>query len=83
MNKSRDDIERVRALYEGKGEGREPFWSFDNWGQLIPEIQYGEGQFRDLVIEALRGHGLKTGDMSNRNLAPVTRLTASAMSAAT
>jgi len=64
MNKSRDDIERVRALYEGKGEGREPFWSFDNWGQLIPEIQYGEGQFRDLVIEALRGHGLKTGDMT-------------------
>jgi len=64
MNKSRDDIERVRALYEGRGEGREPFWSFDNWGQLIPEIQFGEGQFRDLVIEALRGHGLQTSDMA-------------------
>jgi SAM-dependent methyltransferase len=63
-SKSRDDVERLKTLYEGKGERREPFWSHDNWGQLSPEIQFGEGQFRDLVIEALRDHGLKTSDMA-------------------
>lgn len=63
MTKSAD-IERLKLLYEGKGNGREPFWSHDNWGPLVPEIQFGEGQFRDLVIEALRAHGLKTSDMA-------------------
>lgn len=61
---SRSDAERVKAVYEGKGGGREPFWSKDNWGPLVPEIQFGEGQFRDLVIEALRDHGLETKDMA-------------------
>src|ERR1700741_4804604 len=60
----RADINRLKVLYEGKGEGRAPFWSPDTWGQLNPEIQFGEGQFRDLVIEALRNHGLKTSDMA-------------------
>jgi ubiquinone/menaquinone biosynthesis C-methylase UbiE len=60
----RTDIERIKTLYEGKGEGREPFWSPQNWGPLIPEIQFGEGQFRDLLIEALREHGLETADMA-------------------
>jgi SAM-dependent methyltransferase len=62
---SRNDIERIKTVYEGKGEGREPFWSPQNWGPLIPEIQFGEGQFRDLLIEALREHGLKTSDMAD------------------
>lgn len=62
------DIERIKTLYEGKGEGRAPFWSPDNWGQLVPEIQFGEGQFRDLMIEGLRGHGLQTGDMANMSV---------------
>jgi ubiquinone/menaquinone biosynthesis C-methylase UbiE len=31
---------------------------------MIPEIQFGEGQYRDLVIEALREHGFGTADMS-------------------
>jgi ubiquinone/menaquinone biosynthesis C-methylase UbiE len=61
---SRNDIERIKTVYEGKGEGREPFWSPQNWGPLIPEIQFGEGQFRDLLIEALREHGLETGNMA-------------------
>jgi ubiquinone/menaquinone biosynthesis C-methylase UbiE len=61
---SRNDIERIKTVYEGKGEGREPFWSPQNWGPLIPEIQFGEGQFRDLLIEALREHGLQTSDMA-------------------
>jgi SAM-dependent methyltransferase len=64
MTRSPDDVERIKALYEGKGNSREPFWSHDNWGPLIPEIQFGEGQFRDLVIETLREHGLGTGDMA-------------------
>jgi SAM-dependent methyltransferase len=59
-----NDLERIKTLYEGSGEAREPFWSKDNWGPLIPEIQFGEGQFRDLVIDAMRNHGLKTGDMA-------------------
>jgi SAM-dependent methyltransferase len=63
-NDSRDEVERIKTLYEGRGEGRDPFWSSDNWGQLIPEIQFGEGQFRDLLIEALREHGLETSDMA-------------------
>src|SRR5438270_12236201 len=63
-NTSRDDVERIKTRYEGKGDGREPFWSPDNWGQLIPELQFGEGQFRDLLIEALREHGLETSDMA-------------------
>jgi len=58
------DIERIKALYEGRGEDREPFWSADNWGPLIPEIQFGEGQFRDLVVETLRDHGWRTADMA-------------------
>jgi SAM-dependent methyltransferase len=61
---SRNDLERIKTVYEGKGEGRGPFWSPDNWGPLIPEIQFGEGQFRDLLIEALRQHGLETSDMA-------------------
>lgn len=64
----RTDAERVKTLYEGKGEGREPFWSKDNWGPLIPEIQFGEGEFRDLAIEALRNHGLETGDMASTSV---------------
>ena len=64
MNQTRDDVERIKVLYEGKGEGREPFWSSDNWGQLIPEIQFGEGQFRDLLIEGLREHGINTSHMA-------------------
>jgi SAM-dependent methyltransferase len=64
MTKSPDDVERLKALYEGKGDGREPFWSHDNWGPLIPEIQFGEGQFRDLLIEALRDQGLQTSDLA-------------------
>jgi SAM-dependent methyltransferase len=64
MSSAGDDVERLKALYEGKGEGRQPFWSHDNWGPMIPEIQFGEGQFRDLVVEALRDHGLGTADMS-------------------
>src|SRR4051794_15580138 len=62
-----NDIERIKTVYEGKGEGegREPFWSPQNWGPLIPEIQFGEGQFRDLLIEALREHGLETSDMAD------------------
>ena len=63
-NSRPDDVERIKMLYEGKGDGREPFWSPDNWGPLIPEIQFGEGQFRDLLIEALREHGLGTADMA-------------------
>jgi SAM-dependent methyltransferase len=58
------DVERLKTLYEGKGEGRTPFWSPGTWGPLIPEIQFGEGQFRDLVIESLRNHGLKTDGMA-------------------
>jgi SAM-dependent methyltransferase len=61
---SRNDIERIKTLYEGTGEARAPFWSPDTWGPLIPEIQFGEGQFRDLLIEALREHGLEIGDMA-------------------
>jgi SAM-dependent methyltransferase len=60
----RDDVERIKTLYEGKGGRREPFWSHDNWGELIPEIQFGEGQFRDLVIEALRDRGFDTAAMA-------------------
>ena len=58
------DIDRLKTLYEGQGEGRQPFWSPGNWGPLIPEIQFGEGQFRDQLIEALRNQGLETGDMA-------------------
>jgi SAM-dependent methyltransferase len=65
MNESQADVERLKALYEGKGDGRAPFWAPDNWGPLVPEVQLGEGQFRDLVIEALRNHGLKTADMTD------------------
>jgi SAM-dependent methyltransferase len=60
----RKDLERIKTVYEGKGDGRVPFWSPDNWGPLIPEIQFGEGQFRDLLIEALREHGLETSDLA-------------------
>jgi SAM-dependent methyltransferase len=63
-----NDLDRIKALYEGRGEAREPFWSKDNWGPLIPEVQFGEGQFRDLVIDAMRNHGLKTGDMSRMSV---------------
>ena len=63
-NANRDDVERIKTLYEGTGDGREPFWSSDNWGPLISEIQFGEGQFRDLLIEAMREHGITTADMA-------------------
>ena len=58
-NSGPDDVERIKILYEETGDEREPFWSSDNWGPLIPEIQFGEGQFRDLLIEALREHGIE------------------------
>lgn len=64
MTAGSDDRQRVKMLYEGEGERTEAFWSHDNWGPLIPEIQFGEGQFRDLVIESLRGHGRETADMA-------------------
>ncbi|HEX4738060.1 MAG TPA: class I SAM-dependent methyltransferase [Allosphingosinicella sp.] len=63
-NEIHDDVERLKIIYEGKGEGRAPFWSRDVWGPLIPEIQFGEGQFRDLVIDELRSHGFQTSDMA-------------------
>jgi SAM-dependent methyltransferase len=65
MSSGRDDIERLKSVYAGKGKGRAPFWSHDNWGPMIPEIQFGEGQYRDLVIEALRERGLETADMAS------------------
>lgn len=55
-----DEAERIRSIYEGRGGEADPFWSYDNWGQLIPEIQFGEGQFRDLLIEQLRESGVNT-----------------------
>jgi SAM-dependent methyltransferase len=64
MSSGRDDIERLKSVYAGKGEGRAQLWSHDNWGPMIPEIQFGEGQYRDLIIEALREHGLGTADMA-------------------
>ena len=63
-NSGPGDVERIKILYEEKGGERAPFWSPDNWGPLIPEIQFGEGQFRDLLIEALREHGIETADMA-------------------
>lgn len=63
-NSGPGDVERIKILYEEKGGERAPFWAPDNWGPLIPEIQFGEGQFRDLLIEALREHGIETADMA-------------------
>ena len=48
LNSGPGDVERIKILYEEKGGERAPFWAPDNWGPPIPDIEFREGQFRQI-----------------------------------